>query len=326
MKRIIIALVAVCFLLFSVHADEVDPIFGVNPDNPFNLHPPVWVQGFWEDDSGHDHMQISPDGIVADFISYRYDNAGTELSLSLLEKLYHNPCIFDFEFRLRRNSSGDFDSYYNAHLIKQCDIGSLYGFFSQDPIDLSSKYLMSYGYQLFEQLGITSTDSLEDVRQKVEEAIEQCNFIIDEYGDNPDYSLSVNNVKQYMAFFENMLELASHEPYDFDDYLLGTVSLLSVAKEMNELLSDCSVKETASYPSYGLEFYYDDTEFASIDFIRSEDELTVSLELFCYYDYEWDSVPETIDGITRDELEEHDLRMESKFEFREYSMNRKAVR
>lgn len=325
MKKLI-SILFIFFMVFGGFAGDIDPVFGLDSDNPFELHPPVWIQGFWEDDIGHAHMQISPDGIVADFISYRLDNAGIELSLSLLEKLYHNPSIFDFEFRLSRNDSGDFIGYYNAHLIKQCYIGYLYDFFSTDPINLSSEYLMPYGYQLFEQLGITSTDNVKDVKQKVEEAIAQCNSIINEYGDNPDYSLSVNDVKRYMTLLENMQELASHEPYDFDVYLIETISLLSTANEMNELLENCSVAETTSYPYYGLKFYYDDTEFASIDFIRSEDELTVSLELFCYYDYEWDSVPETIEGISRENLEEHGLREEFEFEFREYSMNKKAVR
>ena len=325
MKKLI-AILFSFFVALGAYAGEVDPVFGIDPDNPFELHPPVWIQGFWEDDRGYNHMQISLDGIVADFISYRSDNAGTELSLSLLEKLYYNPCIFDFEFRLKRNDSGGFGDYYNAHLIKQCDIGSLYDFFMKDPINLSSGYLMPYGYQLFEHLGIASTDSVEDVRHKVEEEIGKCDFIIKEYGNNPDYTISVDETKRYKVFLKDMLELAQQEHYDFDDFMIKTVSRLSTVKEMNELLADCSVAETASYPYYGLKFYYDDTEFASVDFIRSEDELTVSLKLSCYDDFEWDSIPETIEGISRENLEEHGLREEFEFEFREYSMNKKAVR
>lgn len=324
MKRIAIALVTVCFLLFSIHADEVDPIFGVNPDNPFNLCPPVWVQGFWEDDIGYYHMQISPDEIVADFISYRSDDGGTELALSLLERLFYSQKIYELEYN--RYDTDKHVLIYDAKLKTSINKSwnRVYDFWAENPFKFSSDYVFPISYDFFDNLGITKDDKAIEVKSKLQELIDSCNSFISEFGDDAKYNWEINRIEQDIVFCEKSLELVDEENYDFDSFLISVTPSLPTVLQLKEFLSKCSVTEIASYPYYGLRFFYDDVEFASMDFSRSEDELEVTLNLYCYNGFTLNS--EIIEGVTDDDLELYGLRKNLEFEFREYSMNRKAVR
>lgn len=324
MKKLI-AILFSFFMAFNAYADEVDPIFGINPDNPLNLHPPVWVHGFWEDDIGYDHMQISPDGIVADFILYRPNDGGTELTLSLLDKLFYSQNIYELEL-----DKYDMDKHvfiYDAKLITSIERAwnSLYAFWWEDPFKFSSDYVLPLSYELLENLGIAKEDKAADVKTKIQNTIDTCNSFISEFRDNTEYALTIERMEQDIVFLEKLLKMIDEENYDFDSFLISMTLSLPTVLQLNEYLSKCSVEEMASYPYYGVRFLYDDVEFASLDFSRSEDELDVTMNVYCFNEY-MDPVPAIIEGITSDELEEYGLTEKFEFEFREYSMNRKSIR
>ena len=322
MKRFTVAFMSVFFLMLSLHAGEMDPIFGVNPDNPFDLHPPIWVQGFWEDDVGDDHMHISPNSISTDFMVWT--DGGAELTLSLIERLCCSSAIYKPVFDHYDPDSRD--NIYKTELIKALNFPDYaYRLFKYEPRVLSFAMLVPFVQDLFDSIGIGADDEAVEVISKIDDAIREGESAAVEIGDSPDSSRYLQELEQALSYLVKLRESIVTDGYSYEDFLQTGVPNHPFTLMLEDLIGRIDAVEVASYPYYSVEFLLDGTVFAAVEFTRSEDNLDFSLELFCYPEYLLGIMPDA-PLIADDDLVLYGLRKEAEFEFREYSADKRATK
>ena len=283
-KRLVFAFLLLLSICISLHAQSLN-IMTLNPDNPFNLSIPSWLNGYWEDEEGFYHMQITEDSIYTDILQYR-SGRSSELTYSMISELWESPCIYDFRYNAGYSEGKD---YYMGYLKKKIDGTFFNGIFSSlNQVSLYPKTREDIITQIMKNAGIDEEAKAEEIEDIIERQLQGMEA-------NPnDYKSILNKCDDY-EWLSSLLQylLKNKESFVFTEFKAYALSEYPDIKYANEFIQHINIKEEISYPYYGISFFYDDIEFAIIEMRRSNDEISFYYQKDCYYDNEWDDTPKS---------------------------------
>lgn len=297
MKKILLLFLTFIFLIScSAQSQEKEGLncLGYNPDNPFDLTPPEWVQGYWEEkeDSRFHcyHFEISEGRIYSDIFSYFIDGS-IELSFSVLQEIIMTPYIYDV-IPLHVDLDNWNNSTYFASLEASCgSTDEIYFLLLADERTLSDVFITFDTVPYLETAGITDTDSPEEIRTKLDASIEDWRTGI---GTEEYKELQIEIIDTIKAKIKD-------RNFDYDEFVCNAALATPAGQELQELLSHISVEQDIAYPAYTVTYLYDDIPFFELTFTREGENLVFDYINHCYFDNDWEEPMETISGLSESE-------------------------
>lgn len=301
MKKLFLLIFAlILFVSCSAQSQEKEGLncLGYNPDNPFDLTPPEWVQGYWEEkeDSRFHcyHFEISEGRIYSDIFSYFIDGS-IELSFSVLQEIIRTPYIYDV-IPLHVDLDNWSNSTYFASLEASCGpTDEIYMLMVlNNGRTFSDEFITSNALLYLESAGIERTDTPEEIRSK-----------LDTYNEEWRNGLGTEEYKNSkILIIEKIKNQVTDRKFDYDEFVCNAALATPAGQELKELMSHISVEQDIAYPAYTVTYLYDDIPFFELTFTRERESLVFDYTTHCYFDLDWEEPMETISGLSESEAEQ----------------------
>ncbi len=304
-------LILLFMLIPVIYAADID-IFDRDPKNPFDLNPPVWVQGYWESDYPR-YWEIRSDSMISSFIGGSEENA--DIAYGIIDGLLLYKDIYSIDYF---HDSEISQPMVRAKHIASCDPEfvnpTLRYYIGNERIILGMEEVVDLLENWLIEIGLTEDTPKELIIKCIEYA-----FLCPENADPELYNQE--------AAKQLIMELQTGNP-SFEDLVNGIIRICFVQlSDIEKLFNRITVEEKIAYPEYSVTFSYDGFPFYKLSLTRRFDDLIVQHKMLSIYIL--DDIPEESPGVfvfPRDYLYDEGYFSKQIFHFREYSMESKAVR